>query len=51
MPDFSYIARDLSGDKVEGSMSANSEADVISRLSSKSLFPITVKNLEEAASA
>ncbi len=50
MPDFTYIARDLSGEKIEGSMSANSEADVISRLSAKSLFPVTVKNQDEAGS-
>ena len=42
MPDFTYIARDLSGAKIEGSMSANSEADVITRLSGDSLFPISV---------
>ena len=49
MPDFTYIARDVSGAKVEGSMSANSEADVINRLSADSLFPVSVK--DAAASA
>jgi general secretion pathway protein F/type IV pilus assembly protein PilC len=48
MPDFTYIARDLSGEKIEGSMSAGSEADVINRLSTKSLFPIKVSNADEA---
>ncbi|QEG22439.1 type II secretion system F family protein [Mariniblastus fucicola] len=42
MPDFTYIARDTSGAKIEGSMTANSEADVISRLTSDSLFPVSV---------
>ena len=42
MPDFTYIARDMSGAKIEGSMTANSEADVIKRLSKDSLFPVSV---------
>ena len=42
MPDFTYIARDPSGTKVEGSMSASTEADVITRLSNDSLFPVSV---------
>jgi general secretion pathway protein F/type IV pilus assembly protein PilC len=42
MPDFTYIARDPTGAKIEGSMSANSEADVITRLSNDSLFPVSV---------
>ncbi len=42
MPDFSYIARDTSGAKIEGSMSANTEADVIKRLTNDSLFPVSV---------
>ena len=49
MPDFTYIARDNSGAKIEGSMSANSEADVITRLSADSLFPVSVT--DAAASA
>lgn len=48
MPDFTYTARDLSGAKIEGSMSAGSEADVINRLSTKSLFPIKVVNAQDA---
>lgn len=44
MPDFTYIARDTSGAKIEGSMTANSEADVITRLSADSLFPVSVKD-------
>ena len=44
MPDFVYIARDASGAKIEGSMTANSEADVISRLTGDALFPVSVKD-------
>lgn len=42
MPDFAYIARDLRGQKVSGSLTAASERDVISLLSTKSLFPVEV---------
>jgi type II secretory pathway component PulF len=43
MPDFAYIARDLTGQKVSGSLSAASEREVISILSGRSLFPVEVK--------
>lgn len=43
MPDFSYIARDTTGRKVNGVLTAATERDVISMLSGKSLFPIEVK--------
>ena len=49
MPDFTYIARDAAGAKVEGSMSANSEADVLARLRSDSLFPVRVEGGEKKA--
>ena len=42
MPNFTYTARDLTGQLVTGSMSANTERDVISSLSGKSLFPVKV---------
>ncbi len=43
MPDFAYIARDMTGQKVSGSLSAGTEREVISILSGRSLFPIEVK--------
>lgn len=43
MPDFAYIARDLTGQKVSGSLSAASEREAISILSGRSLFPVDVK--------
>jgi general secretion pathway protein F/type IV pilus assembly protein PilC len=42
MPDFAYIARDLQGEKVTGMLSAGSEREVLTQLSTKSLFPIEV---------
>lgn len=47
MPDFAYIARDNSGQRVTGSVAAASEREVLSILSGKSLFPISV-TLEKA---
>jgi general secretion pathway protein F/type IV pilus assembly protein PilC len=44
MPEYSYIARDMSGNRETGSLSAKSERDVINLLSAKSLFPIEVKS-------
>jgi general secretion pathway protein F/type IV pilus assembly protein PilC len=42
MPDFAYIARDLTGQKVSGSVSAATEREVIAILSGRSLFPVEV---------
>lgn len=47
MSDFAYIARDTSGQRVTGSVAATSEREVLSILSGKSLFPISV-TLEKA---
>ncbi len=43
MADFTYIARDASGQRVTGSMSAATERDVINVLAGKSLFPVSVE--------
>jgi len=48
MPDFSYTARNATGEMVSGSMSANTERDVVNALSGKSLFPIKVESQEAA---
>lgn len=42
MPDFAYIARDAKGQKVNGTISAASEREVLSILSGKALFPVDV---------
>ncbi|MFO0036232.1 MAG: type II secretion system F family protein [Planctomycetota bacterium] len=43
MPTFTYTARSLDGQRVTGSLSANTEREVISMLGQKSLFPIKVE--------
>lgn len=43
MPDFAYIARDLAGKSVTGTVSAASTRDAAMQLGSKSLFPISIK--------
>ena len=42
MADFTYIARNASGERITGSMSASTERDVINQLRGKSLFPVSV---------
>jgi type II secretory pathway component PulF len=42
MPDFAYIARDMAGQKISGTLCAQSEREVIAILSGKSLFPVQV---------
>ncbi|HLQ45301.1 MAG TPA: type II secretion system F family protein, partial [Planctomycetaceae bacterium] len=43
MPEFRYIAKELSGREVTGELTANSELDVISQLSGKQLFPMKIQ--------
>lgn len=42
VPEFSYIARTMTGQDVKGLISADSRSDVMAMLSQKSLFPMTV---------
>ncbi len=42
MPDFAYVARDLRGKSIAGTISAASVRDAASQLGSKSLFPISI---------
>lgn len=42
MPDFQYIARELSGQQVTGVLTAGSQQEAISNLSSRQLFPIRI---------
>jgi general secretion pathway protein F/type IV pilus assembly protein PilC len=46
MPDFAYVARDNTGRKVSGTISAASRRDVVSSLGKQSLFPLEVKTAE-----
>lgn len=43
MPTFSYIARDMTGKQVSGTLEAGGQRDVASMLSERSLFPVEVK--------
>jgi general secretion pathway protein F len=42
MPDFAYIARELTGQQVTGTVSASSQQDALAMLSSRQLFPVKV---------
>lgn len=42
MPDFAYIARNLAGQRVEGTLVANSEREALTQLAGRELFPVKV---------
>jgi type II secretory pathway component PulF len=42
MPDFAYVARDTSGQRVTGSISAASQREAVTLLAGQSLFPLNV---------
>ena len=48
MPEYTYKARNLTGEMVSGSKSANSERDVINWLSGQSLFPVKVETEKQS---
>ncbi len=50
MPEFAYIARDLSGHRKTGSLSANSQHEVLAQLDSLGLMPVEIKSLKASAS-
>ena len=43
MPDFAYTARTITGQQVEGVLSAGTQREAIAALSAKELFPVQVK--------
>lgn len=47
MPDFSYIARELTGQQVSGVVTASSQQDALAVLSSRQLFPVKVDLAEQ----
>jgi general secretion pathway protein F/type IV pilus assembly protein PilC len=49
MPEFAYIARDLTGKRVEGMVSAGSEREAAATLSGKDLFPLKVTSADGRA--
>lgn len=48
MPDFKYLARELTGKQVSGTLTATSEKDALANLSAKGLFPLSVALTEQA---
>lgn len=50
MPDFQYIARELSGQQVTGVLTAGSQQEALAALSSKQLFPLKI-DLADSAKA
>lgn len=49
MPDFNYEAMGGTGQRTHGTMSANSERDVVSMLDAKGLFPLKIEMAKGAA--
>jgi type II secretory pathway component PulF len=51
MPDFAYIARDLTGNRVEGTLAAGNEREAIAALSGRDLFPLKVASADGRTAA
>lgn len=49
MPDFAYIARDMTGNRVEGTLAAGNEREVLAALSGRNLFPLKVASADGRA--
>lgn len=50
MPDFAYVARDMSGQRKTGVLTANSQHDVLAQLDGMSLMPVEITVAKDAAS-
>lgn len=48
MPDFKYLAKELTGKQVSGTLSAASEKDALASLAAKSLFPVSVAMTDQS---
>jgi len=49
MPEFAYIARDLTGNRVEGTLAAGTEREAVATLSGRDLFPLKVASADGRA--
>jgi type II secretory pathway component PulF len=49
MPDFAYIARDLTGNRVEGTLAAGNEREAAAALSGRDLFPLRLASADGRA--
>lgn len=50
MPDYAYVARDLSGHKKSGIVTANNQRDVLAQLDGMALMPVEIKVAKDASS-
>lgn len=50
MPDFAYIARNMTGQRVEGTLVAGSEREALTQLAGRDLFPVKVSADKKAIS-
>jgi general secretion pathway protein F/type IV pilus assembly protein PilC len=50
MPEFQYVARAMSGQEVKGLLTAGTETEVVSTLSTRQLFPLKIELAESAKS-
>ncbi|MEX2317782.1 MAG: type II secretion system F family protein [Pirellulales bacterium] len=51
MPEFAYIARDLTGRRIEGTLAATTEREALASLSAKDLFPLKVATADKRGAA
>jgi general secretion pathway protein F len=51
MPEFTYVARELSGKQTTGQVTAQSQQEALSQLSSRQLFPLKIEMAEESKQA
>ncbi len=51
MPEFAYIARDMKGQQVAGTLAASSKGDALSALAARSLFPVKVTQAKTLAAS
>ncbi len=49
MPEFAYIARDLTGNRVEGTLAAGTEREAVAALSGRELFPLKIASADGRA--
>ena len=48
MPDYAYIAREASGQQIQGVLTAGTERDAVGQLAARSLFPIEIRVAESS---
>ena len=51
MPDFAYVARDSRGQRLTGTLTANSQREAIAQLDARSLFPVELSQTKDVGDA